>query len=226
MYTEGLVDMSGIRRDRVFVLGGGPSLSTFNFSKLKNEDTICSNQAVFDVPSPDYFITCDYMFVKRTKAVKLDQLNCTMVFVANFIDGVIQDVKGKIVDIEKNYSYDLCQFDMIIKCRKRSGMGLTFKDFRSGRNSGYCGLQLAVLLGYRKIYLLGMDFVVVRKRTHYHNKYMVDPEKFSKKLHAYYNEFVSGLEQLKRMRPEVDIISMSEISKLNGIIPVEKACNI
>ena len=46
-------------RDEVFIVGGGSSLSGFDFQKLKNRDTIAINMSALDVPNPTYCITAD-----------------------------------------------------------------------------------------------------------------------------------------------------------------------
>lgn len=44
----------------MFVVGGGPSLTNFNFHLLDGKDVIVINQALFRIPSAKYFITMDY----------------------------------------------------------------------------------------------------------------------------------------------------------------------
>ena len=46
--------------DVCFIVGGGPSLTGFDFSQLNGYDVIAVNKAVEYVHNPKYFITCDY----------------------------------------------------------------------------------------------------------------------------------------------------------------------
>jgi len=207
---------------KVFVIGGGPSLEQFDLSLLEKEDTICVNQAVFDVPNPTYLITCDYTFLHKVGRQRVANSPAKKIFVAQFIGDTLQDIDSQIVDTQHNMVYDLSPFDQIIRAKTRSGLGLTFSDFRSGGNSGYCGLQLAVLPGYREIRLLGFDLGLKGRRTHYHDAYRSSPEKFQKKLDAYLKEFIIGIEQLGKEMPEVEIYSSSPFSRLNDYIPMKE----
>jgi hypothetical protein len=208
-----------VETNRVFIVGGGPSVSKFNLAQLTNEKTICINQAVFDTPNPDYLISCDYTFVNKVKRQRIQSLNCTRIFVAQFINHVVQDVAARIVDTKLNIIYDLSCFDVIIKARNRSGIGSNFRDFRTGGNSGYCGLQLAILLGFKQIVLVGFDLTMEKNRTHYHNVYTTDPQKFTNRLDSYYHEFSTGLISLKSSHPEISVTTAYP-GRLNNIIPV------
>ncbi len=206
-------------RDTVFVVGGGPSLSKINFSKLSSLHTICINQAVLDTPNPDYLITCDYTFLRKVDINKIRSLSCSKFFVANFIGPDLQEKNGQIIDTRCHILYDLSPFDVIIKARERSGLGGTFRDFRSGGCSGYCGFQLAFLLGYRNIVLLGIDLQTEGLLTHYHRKYTTEVSRFKKCLDSYYVEFEKGIAQLKSSHPEINVCTGTP-SRLNNIIPL------
>lgn len=209
-----------VDRDTVFVVGGGPSLSSFNLSKLSNYHTICINQSVFDIPNPDYLITCDYTFLIKLGKERLSTLSCTRVFVANFIGEALKETGGKIIDPHCNLFYDLSSFDTIIKARNRSGIGGTFRDFRSGGNSGYCGFQLAVLLGYKKIVFVGIDLTIVGRKTHYHSVYTTELTLFKRRLDTYYAEFKHGIDQVKRDFPNIKM-STGTPGRLQELLPLE-----
>jgi len=204
-----------------FIVGGGPSLSEFNFNSLRNKDTIVVNKSVFDVPNPNFFISVDYTFLKKVNRTQFLNSPCAKVFVADMSYPFLQEREGRIVDTRFNLVYQLNEYDLIIKSRKQAGIGLTFKDFRTGKNSGFCALQLAVVLGYTEIYLLGLDLVTNNSATptHYHGGYGEKTEKFNSKLLTYYNFFKQGLEMLHSTSPEIKVYSLSSISGLNKIIP-------
>jgi len=144
-------------RKRVFIVGGGPSLKDFEFIKLAEEDTIVVNKSILDVPLSNYFITVDYTFLSKIGLDCFKRINTEKVFVADFSYPFLKKKDSQIVDTRTNLVYDLKYFDRVIESQKYEGIGFTFDDFRSGRNSGYCALQLAVILGYEEIYLLGID---------------------------------------------------------------------
>lgn len=202
-----------------FIIGGGPSLKGFPFDKLHSKDTIVVNKSIFDVPNPNYFISVDYTFLKkiRKKIDRFREIETTKVFVADFHFVYLKERDGRIVDTRFNLVYDLKDFDVIIKARKVGGIGYTFGDFRTGLNTGYCALQLAVILGYRKIYLLGID-LNREEVTHYHGGYGEGLDDFNAKLGMYMDHFRLGLQQLKSERPDIEVVSGSSVSQLNKII--------
>ena len=213
-----------MEKKEIFVIGGGPSLVEFDFSKLKDRTTIAVNKAIFDVPSPDYFITVDYIFLKRqgvhNRKQFFDSIITTKVFVVNLSIPYIQETAGRIVDVRNHRVYELNEFDLIIKSRKTEGIGYTFKDFRTGLSSGYCALQLAIVLGYTKIYLLGID-LNQDKKTHYHEGYGERPSKFNRRIPIYLHHFREGIEQIKKDGKEIEIISLSSVSQLNKNLPYQ-----
>jgi len=203
----------------IAIVGGGPSLKNFDFEQLRNIETIVTNVAILDVPEPTYFITVDYTFLSKiSNQINLfKNTNCTKIFVADLAHKNLVERDGHIVDTRIRLIYKLEMFDIIIKARGQIGMGLTFNDFRTGVNSGYCALQLAVLLGYTKVYLFGID-LCINEHMHYHAQYRNNSQ-FLNRLKIYENYFIRGLKQLKRARPNIELISCSSISSLNKEIP-------
>jgi len=205
-----------------YVVGGGPSLYNFDFEQLRNKYTVVTNKAIFDVPNPNVFVTIDYTFLGKIPLDKLQQIKCPKVFIANLCPDYMQEKEGRIVDTRFAKIYDLSLFDIIIKSRTSTGMGITLDDFRHGANSGFCGLQLAVLFGFKAINLLGIDLVINKDRTHYHGGYGEDSTRFSGKLPNYIQAFKEGVQELKEKDPEVQLCSMSATSSLNTLIPYRK----
>lgn len=211
-------------KDEVYIIGGGYSLRDKNLRWLANKDTICINKTLFFVPYPNYFISMDYTFFDKIKRQMkfYRKSKAKKFFVVNFANRYIQEKEGQVYDSRWNkLKYNLNKFENVIKSYKREGIGLTWEDFRNGGNSGYCGLQLAILLGYKKIYLLGMDFVTGRK-THWHGGYGESKSNFQKKLDWYLEFWKKGLPELKEKRPDIEIYSCSKTSRLNKIIPYKK----
>jgi len=152
----------------VFVVGGGPSLSGFDFQSLHGKNTIAVNSSIFFVPNPDYFITMDFTWFgkngiqydsstegkqkiyRSTKAKKF--------FVVAYDKGRFVHTPNGVLDTRFDLNYDLRVVDEVIYSSSYGGVGSSLQDFHCGSDSGYSGIQLAVALGYSKIYLLGMDF--------------------------------------------------------------------
>jgi len=221
-YSYAILDKKGAfgqkMNNRIFIVGGGSSLIGFPWKMLRNEDTIAVNAAIFDVPNANYFITMDHSFLRKIQPMKrsFDSKDVTKVFVGGFHHEYLKERRGLIMDERFRRIYRLEQFDIIVKSYTEEGCGFSFGDFRSGDNSGFCGLQLAVLLRYQKIYLLGMDFAFTG-RTHYHNVYRGTRD-FDAKLHHYEDNFRKGLSDIKRIS-DIEVCSCSEISALNDVIP-------
>jgi len=219
--------------DRVFIIGGGPSLTGFNFQCLKDEDTICVNSAVFDVPQPNFFVTKDNAFLRKQlisclkfeKNTKKNWDVATKIFIACFAEGTLQDIGGKIVDTRLNLTYDLRPMDWVIKNDKQFGISLSLDDFRCGVDSGYGALQLAVLLSYRRIYFLGYGDMSVQGKTHYHNRYGERRGvEFQKKLDGYFQLYIKAFQEIKNMN-QIELYSCSPISRFNKYleyIPINK----
>lgn len=208
----------------VYILGGGTSVTKEQISFIKDKDVIAVNKSFSWMPSAKYIISMDntlrMKFGSHVK-VMFDMVPSTKFFVVNLGQGVLQDNGTDFSDKRFNQKYDLQAFDIIIKSKKQFGIGTSWKDFRCGNNSGYSALQLALLLGYEKMYLMGIDLVVTDK-THFHNSYNQSKETFEKNLPRYFECFKSGLKEITEKYPNVKIYSCSKISQLNKFIPYKK----
>ncbi len=201
---------STINCDVAFVVGGGPSLRGYNFSKLSGLNTIVSNNAVFDVPNPKHFITVDYTFLMKNR--QRIKGNYSKNFVVNMDNDSLKMIDGMMTDTRFNLKYDLTGYDAIYST-KSSGIGKTKNDFRNGTNSGYCAMQLAHIMGYKTIYLLGID-LNYSTNAHYHNG--PTSPKMKENLESFYKYFVDGIKTLND--DGVKVISCSSTSRLNNII--------
>ena len=202
----------------VFIVGGGPSLAGFDFSSLTDRCTIAVNKSVFHIPNPNYFISVDYTFLRKVSKAVFNSIPAKKFFVADFSHPFLKEVNKQITDTRYNMVYDLSDYNILIRAYKQEGIGYTFEDFRTGRNSGFCALQLAIILGFKKIYLLGID-LNKQGKTHYHEGYGEKVKTFVPKLDEYYNYFRIGLKQLQQERPDIQVFSCSPDSRLHNIIP-------
>ncbi|MCK9542965.1 MAG: hypothetical protein M0R03_13140 [Novosphingobium sp.] len=84
--------------------------------------------------------------------------------------------------------------------------------------SGNCSFQMALIMGYNPIYLLGFDMNCDQKDTHYHDGYGKSKEKMDQNLLNYSTHFKHILQKLRIDRPNLQIISCSKTSILNKII--------
>ena len=78
---------------------------------------------------------------------------------------------GFVTDTRNNNCYsNLYKYHGVIESNQTEGFGSKLNEFSNGANSGHCGIQLALLAGYRKIYLLGFD-LNDNEQTHFHQSY-------------------------------------------------------
>lgn len=181
------------------------------------------NRALFYVPTPKYFLTMDYLFVSERAEQPITGFpQTTKVFIVNRECEYLQEKDGRIVDVRPGWGpdglvYDLSAFDLLIKSFKRDGLGGSFTDFRHGANSGFSAFQLALLLGYKEIYLLGYDLSAGAK-THWHIGYGELPTLFRPRLTGYAKSFINAIQVCQQLFPDVKIISCSPNSPLNPVI--------
>jgi hypothetical protein len=203
---------------KIFIIAGGPSLRGFNFKSLRGHDCIAVNKSLFDVPRAKYFVTIDHSFLGKTHSRKfLQKSEACKFFVANYASGQLIDDNGRIMCTKTRKPYNLAAFDVIIRSRAYGGLGETWNDFRNGDCSGYCALQLAVLLGYTEIYLMGVDLAIDGNTTHYHEGYGQRAGRLKRDLARYYGFFVKGIAAANKIG--VKMFSCSSISRLNDLIP-------
>jgi len=206
--------------DEIFIIGGGSSLQGFPFKQLKDKDTIAVNMSALDVPNPTYCITADSGIFRKVQEGYFKNIDTTWVMVTNAEHCSMKFRDGRFKNIRTGFIYNPFCVNILIRNAGVDGIGFSFKDFKTGYNSGFCGLQLAVLLRYKKIYLLGFDLNLNFVRTHYHNRYQGGKRKIpNERLNLYYNNFKSALEIIKKKRPDIRVFSCSKTSRLNKHIP-------
>lgn len=189
-----------------FVIGGGPSLTGFDFDLLKDRTTIGVNHAIHSVVNPTYYITADSGVIKKSA-------------VNNFWD--IPKTTQKIVVMgsdHKRYKHVkdyLNKFDHIIAPKRYDGkIGFDYNSFATGKCTGFCALQFAVLCGYKKIYLLGIDLSAPNNKRHFYDDFTASNA--GRKLDVFHKHFITALEILKNT--DIEVISCSRISILNNSI--------
>lgn len=205
-------------RDEVFIIGGGASLKGFDFQKLKDRDTIAVNVAALDVPNPTYSITADSGTFRKVQEGYFKDVNTTWVLVTNPNHATMKWHNGRFKNTKTGYVYNLFCMNMVIRNAGVEGIGFSFNDFRTGYNSGFCAFQLAVLLGYEKIYLLGFDLDKGASKIHYHNKYKQRRSISNDSFDKFLNNFILALGIIKK-ETSIEVISCSASSKLNSVIP-------
>lgn len=147
---------------RCFIVGGGPSLRGFDFSRLKGERVIAINKSFYDVPFADVVFGMDRPFLDWVMEGK---------FGANF-KVAFEAFKGIKLWLDlSNYSYPPGVYS--IPSAGEIGWTKSLKEgLYHGQNSGYGAINLAIVLGANPIYLLGFDCSIsALGEKHYHDGY-------------------------------------------------------
>jgi len=198
--------MAGADKE-IYVVGCGPSLRDFDWRVLAGRTTIAVNGALRDVPGPSFFITGDSGF-----AVSAAQ---------NDFWGV---ETRKVLVMREDHRYwprvrpYAPKYDHRIRPARFDGeIGLSEADFATGRNSGFCGMQYAAILGARVIHLLGMDFADGGSPSlNYHGRYRSNGSRWIE----FFDNFIVGIHRLQRCG--VRVVNHSPISRLNEILECEE----
>jgi hypothetical protein len=150
--------------ERCFIVGGGPSLTGFNWDVLKGAGRIIAvNRAVEVVPWADIMFSMDSRlyewYHERRNLLKQESLDAYDEF---------QGMKVWLDSHHHQFKPDV----YLVNWLGRSGVSLSLKKgIYSGGNSGYSAMMLAVALGCSPIILLGFDMGHDSGRTHFHDGY-------------------------------------------------------
>jgi len=191
--------------DDVYVIGCGPSLKDFDWEQIRSKSTIAINGAIKFVPKPSYFLTADSVYARCAAVNNFWGCACCKVLVMREDHKFFHRVEPF-----------LKQYDWHIKPTRFDGqIYVNGNGFCTGQNSGFCGMQLAIILGAKRIHLLGMD-LHHNGGSNFHAQYRSGVTH----LTEYFGHFVTALEKIKEAGLEV--ISHSPTSKLNEYIEYRK----
>ena len=189
-------------RLKVWIIGGGPSLRGFDFYKLRNKTVIAVNESFLSIPWAHAVVSIDRLWIdQRIKAL-------------NKFAGIKYLAARKGVDLPRidGLSYRLT-------LRTEPGLSEQ-RPVVHGRTSGYAALNLATLLGYRQINLLGFDHTAPGQ--HHHAAYAWPsgaPPDLWQQLADDYSTCVPQLAQLG-----VEVINYGTTSAINAFTKKELTC--
>lgn len=188
--------------ETVYIIGGGPSLKGFNWSRLHGKRTIAINKAIITYPNADVMYWTDSR-------------------VYRWYTNEINKFKGLKFTIRPwpEYTNDV----KVLRKGIKFGLEEPRDRLAHGNNSGYAAINLAYHLGAKKIILLGYDMKNDGVTGHFHDGYPVPIT--SDKI--YRNQFLPGFEVLAERLKEkkIQIFNASPISNIKcfPMITYEKA---
>lgn len=175
----------------VFIVAGGPSLLNQDLSLLSSHFTIAINNSYTLLPKASivYFTDNDWWDVHKEPLLLHPGIK----------------IKGSLpthpIKHPKVVEYSLVQAEGIVTTKHQLAHGF---------NSSYAAINLAVQLGFKEIYLLGVDMQWIDGRSHWHqDHHRVDNESVYSQMMDTFSSMVEPLERLG-----VRVINLSPQSRL------------
>lgn len=144
-----------------FVVGGGTSLDDFDLSQLNNEFTLTINHVVEAYPKSSATIFSDKIFLSKTK------------FDFSKYDGLV--FAGEESGYNDPGKYDQFKKDNlhVFKVNRSEPCENPRIGLFHSTSTGLMALNLAIQMGFKKIFLLGYDYYYETKtnRIHFHGDY-------------------------------------------------------
>jgi len=192
---------------RCFIIGGGESLTGFDFNKLNDELTISINKAFEFCPNATINYAMDSTFYDKMSRGNYDE--------------IAPDLWNKWLSF-KGYKVFLTPMEIkefgkeVNLVRREWKPSINREDLDDGIyggiNSATGALTLAVALGANPIYLLGYD-MIAKTKTHWHGGYdRRTLENFNRKLKDYKGELTKMACYIKEAN--IDVINLNKDSEL------------
>lgn len=140
---------NSLKGKRCFLIGGGSSLNDFDYSKLDNDFTICVNHSIMKYPKAKALLYIDFDFLRRRKQ-----------FVKNYKGMIFTAYRtGTHQFLNKRDNVYIFPFNNVEPQTQLN------KGLYNSLLSGMCALNLALIMGANKIYLLGYDMKDIKGKT-------------------------------------------------------------
>lgn len=142
--------------ERCFIIGNGPSLTAEDLDLIKDEISFAANKIykIYERTSwrPTYYICMDYMSLAEGIAADLYQIEADTLFI-NWQQRELVGKKGNVVYINANPRYVV----NIWNDREVVFSENCDQFIDNARTVTYTAIQLAAYMGFKEIYLLGVD---------------------------------------------------------------------
>lgn len=156
---------------RCFLLGGGPSLINFDYSRLDDELTVGINKTFLTYQSTINYSMDETFYTRLTEKAPDKYITAADKKIWKEYEGIRLFLRQS-----ARQAFDESIYYIPAIHRKVFSESLKLGIY-GGNNSGFGALMLAITLGCREIYLLGYDFKMFRAKTHWHNGYREETKK-------------------------------------------------
>ena len=181
----------------VFIIGGGNSLRNFDWNLLKDECTIGCNSA----------------FIHGSEICNICIFGDTKWF--NKFKGELNHFDGLVFTSHREYMYSKIEW---LWWLPRKPKGLSKKELGWNKNTGSNAINLALILGAKRVYLLGFDMKLLDpKCPNWHDRLIHKLDIFNAELYKRFNKgFKEVARCLPRAFPGSQIINVTDDSNLDA----------
>lgn len=173
-----------------YIIGGGPSLSGFDFNKLKGKNVVGANSAYELGPA-----ICPLCLF--SDAVWLDRFW-----------GKISESGVQMITHNRGYEKHAS-----ILFYPKQNLGLATEAIGYNGNSGAGAINVALIMGARRVFLLGFDCVVDSSQPAHWHQSTIEPQR-----QEVFNRFLAGFSKmaadLPKVFPNTEIINLNPQSAL------------
>lgn len=213
VYRDKLESLNGkFKGQRCFILGNGPSLSLYDIEKLKNEVTFASNKIylLFEETSwrPTFYSVEDHLVLQQN-IEKISAVGGTL--------KLFPEHPPDFAPLLDDTIYFPFHFEDFFPGQPMFGTSLTEKIYW-GSSIVYTQMQMAVAMGFKNIYLLGVDYtykvpnksdsdgslVSEGEVNHFHKEYRRPGEKWNvPNLHYHEKSFSKAKEESEKYGAQI-----------------------
>lgn len=183
----------------VFVIGGGPSLAGYDLSDLRRRGWVLGINRAADIVPVDATFSVDYTLIREFH----DRLR------------MWADRHEVYVAVSPDYNEPIIPGVTYLERREGKGLSDDPAAVINGLNSGYGGVNLAILKRAREIYLLGFDLTPLgaEDATHWHGGYPWQ----ARRSEIYYQRWADRFsEMLLHIPAGVEIINANHRSAITA----------
>lgn len=143
--------------ERCFIIGNGPSLTAEDLDKLKDEITFAANR-IYNIFAktkwrPTYYIAVDSDFIKYNYEM-IKSIQSEYIFLSNIYQIPLNDKPKNIVYINEYAKFPINKWNDTSAFVSED----VSRFFSIGYTVTFTAIQLALYMGVKEIYLLGVDF--------------------------------------------------------------------